>query len=342
VVGWCVGNVGWKRKELLDAVHGFRGPEYVMPTYQYQRWNTLAEKLVSLMPNRNYTCFKATGGTEAVEVALKAAKAFNKREKFIAFRGAYHGQSFASMGLVRLPDHESHFGPFSKNFIQIEAKDWEATTQKTASLISEGDICAFISEPIICNLGIIIPPKSFFDEVYKACKDSGTVFISDEVATGFGRTGKWFGFEHYGLEPDIVTVAKGFSSGYGGIGAAVVKQEIAESMRFDFSNYSTFGWHPLATEATIANIDYIKKNKLVENSAESGHYLMGRLSEFCKPEGKGLCVGFQQGKKGSDMKCIEDGLLVSTLDGRFTLFPPLDVRREEIDQAVEIIRRNDV
>ncbi len=339
-VGWCVGNVGWKKRELLDSIRNFGGPEYVMPTYQYRRWETLAERLVSLLPHTDYSCFKATGGTEAVEIALKTSKSFNRREKFLAFRGAYHGQSFACMGLVGLPDHESHFGPFSPNFLRLEAGNWKAATERAVGLIEKGDVCAFISEPIICNLGILVPPRSFFERVQKACRASSTVFISDEVATGFGRTGKMFGFEHHGVEPDIVTVAKGFSSGYGAIGAAVARREIAESMRFDFSNYSTFGWHPLATEAALANMDYIERNRLVDASAKSGAYLSKRLSEFCRPEGRGLCLGFAQKKGGSDARCLSEGLLVAITENRFTLFPPLDIGRGEMDRAVEIIRRN--
>jgi len=339
-MGWCVGNAGWKKKEILAAMKDFKGPQYVSPTYLYKRWEVLSKRIVSLMPNDDYVCFKATGGTEAVEIALKIAKAFNHREKFVAFNGAYHGQSFACMSLVRLPDHEKNFGPFSSNFIQIEAGGWEKTTAETVALIETKEVCAFISEPIICNLGVIIPPKNFFEKVFKACKENGTVFISDEVATGFGRTGKWFGFEHYGLEPDIITIAKGFSSGYGAIGAVVAKREVAESMRFDFSNYSTFGWHPIATESAIANIDYLKKNNLVDASAKNGEYLIKKLSAFCKPQGKGLCIGFDLPKKDFALRCLKDGLLLSELGGRVLLFPALDVSKKEIDKAVSIMKKN--
>jgi acetylornithine/succinyldiaminopimelate/putrescine aminotransferase len=326
VMGWCVGNVGWKKSELLKVIKSYDGPEYVTPDYQYNRWEVLAKSLVSLMPDKNYTCFRATGGTEAVELALKAAKSFNRREKFIAFGDAYHGQSFACMSLVRIADHDSHFGPFPSNFIQIKAGDWDAASKEAVKLIKKGDVCAFISEPIICNLGVLVPPKSFYEEIYKACKDSGTVFISDEVATGFGRTGKWFGFEHYGIKPDIVVVAKGFSSGYGAIGSAIVKREIAESMRFSFSNYSTYGWHPFSTEAAIANISYIKEKGLVERSEKSGAYLIKKLAEFCAPEGKGLCVGFGLKNQNYGTDCRKDGLIISAFDGRACLFPALDVK----------------
>jgi len=162
------------------------------------------------------------------------------------------------------------------------------------------------------------------------------LFVCDEVATGFGRTGKWFGFEHYGLDPDIVTVAKGFSSGYAAIGATIAKREVAESMRFDFSNYSTFGWHPLSVEVAISNIDCIKKEKLVEKASESGQYLMKKLSGFCEPEGKGLCVGFNEKTEGTELRCLKQRLIITSLEGRIALFPPLNVSRAEIDKAINI------
>ncbi len=340
MAGWCVGNAGWKKKEIRDAIRGFDGPEYVNPGHLYERWEVLAEKLVHLLPSKEGACFRATGGTEAVELALKISRAYNNRKKFIAFNGAYHGQSLACLALVRYPIHEKHFGKFPAEYLQVDAKNWEKTTHETVKLIKSKEISAFISEPIICNLGVIIPPQEFFDSVQEACKETETLFISDEVATGFGRTGKWFGFEHYNTDPDIVTMAKGFSSGYAAIGSTIAKPEVAESMRFEFSNYSTFGWHPFSVEAAISNIDYIKKHDLIEESNKSGGYLSKQLSEFCKPEGRGLCIGFEEKKAGTGQRCFEDGLIITMLEGRIALFPPLDVSKKEIDAAVKIIEKN--
>lgn len=339
MASWCVGNAGWKKKEIRDAITGFKGPECVTQSYIYERWEVLAEKLVALMPKKEGTCFRATGGTEAVEIALKMSRAYNKRKKFLAFKGAYHGQSIACLSLVKIPHHEEHFGKFSDDYIQIHAGSWEKTAEEAVRMIKGGEISAFISEPIICNLGVIVPPKSFFDSVIETCRETDTLFICDEVMTGFGRTGKWFGFEHFSLKPDIVTIAKGFSSGYAPIGSTIANPRVAESMRFDFSNYSTFGWHPLSVEVAVSNIDYIMNKKLVEKSAESGQYMMAELSDFCQPEGKGLCIGFDDKRGGTDSRCLKKGLIVAALDGRIALFPPLDVSKEEIDKAVEIIRK---
>jgi 4-aminobutyrate aminotransferase-like enzyme len=335
--GWGVGAFGWNNASLNAAIRRFRGPTYVMPTYYYEQWETLAKKLVSLMPTRDYACFRATGGTEAVEVALKISKAYNKREKFIAFDNAYHGQSLACMALVGL--HEKKFGPYPANYLRLKAADWEKTTLQAVEAINSKKFCAFISEPLITNLGIIVPPVSFFRAVKSACEETGTVFIMDEVVTGFGRTGKWFGFEHFGIKPDIIALAKGFSAGYSAIGATIAGKKIAESMRFDFSNYSSFGWHPLGTEAALATINYIEKKSLVKKSEIMGNYLAKELARFCRPEGKGLCIGFEA-KKGFKNACLRDGLIIGNVESRAVLFPPLDAKKEELAMAAEIIRKN--
>ncbi len=337
IMGWCVGNAGWNKKEILDTIRKFDGPSFVLPTYKYDRLDDLGEKLVSLAGFEG-TCFRATSGTEAVELALKISKAYNRRKNFIAFNDAYHGQSFACMALVGL--HENKFGPYPDNYIRLDVSDWDNTTEKAVKTIKKGDVCAFISEPIICNLGVVIPPKSFFEAVREACDETNTIMISDEVATGFGRTGKRFGFEHFGVKPDIITVAKGFSSGYAPIGAAIADKKIAESMRFSFSNYSTFGWQSLAVESALANIDYIENNKLVERSEKSGEYLAELISEFSEPDGKGLCIGFDTDNGNITEDCRKDGLLIDDFGGRVVLFPALDVKNEEIDRAVGIIRKH--
>jgi acetylornithine/succinyldiaminopimelate/putrescine aminotransferase len=340
VMGWCIGNSGWNKKTINNIIKKFNGPTYVVPDYNYHRWDELAKSIRLLMPNKQMTSFRATGGTEAVEIALKMSKVYNKRNKFIAFNQAYHGQSLAALSLTNM--NAKQFGPYSKNYIQIST-DWEKSLNNTIKQIKTEKISAFISEPIICNLGVKIPPKYFFREIKKECEKTNTVFIMDEVATGFGRTGKMFGFNHYNLKPDIITLAKGISSGYAPLGATIATPEIAELMRFSFSNYSSYGWHPLAVEASIANLNYIKDNNLVEKSEKSGKYLFDQLSKFGNPEGKGLCIGFDTKNKNIQKDCLKDGLIVSTSDfgkNRITLFPSLDITKKEIDCAVNIIKKN--
>ena len=333
MMGWCVGNAGWNKKTLMKAINSFRGPVYVNPTSKYKRWEILAKKLVSLMPGKDYTCLRATGGTESVELALKTSIAYNRRKKFIAFNGAYHGQSLACLSLVGT--HEDKFGPYPET-VRLST-EWQSAKDNAIRAIKKGDISAFISEPILCNLGVLVPPQDFFKEIQEACNDTDTVFIMDEVATGFGRTGKMFGFEHCKLKPDIVTIAKGFSSDYAAIGSTIVSGKVAESMRFDFSNYSTFGWHPVSVECALANMDYLKK--LIGPSAKSGRLLSEQLSEFCQPEGKGLCIGFEEKNSKIVSECLGAGLIVCLMGNRLVLYPALDVGKTEIEKACAIIQR---
>jgi len=339
--GWCVGNAGWGKKEIAGAVASFEGPTYVLPTYKYSRWEALAEKLVLLMPQAKGTCFKATGGTEAVEIALKIARAHNHRKKFIAFADAYHGQSYACMALVGL--HQDKFGDYGSDYIHLQGRgaiDWDKNTQQAVKAIKSKQVCAFICEPILCNLGVIVPPKEFFEQVKDACTQTDTVFIMDEVATGFCRTGKMLGLEHYELQPDIVTMAKGLSSGYGAIGATIALPAIAESMRFEFSNYSTYGWHPLAVEAAIANVIYLQKNKLAQKSSQSGGYFSKLLGEFCDTQGKGLCVGLDTPSDAIRAECFKNGLLIDAFYNRAVLYPPLDVTKIEMDAAAAMLEKS--
>ncbi len=332
LMGWCVGNAGWNKREILRAVRAFKGPVYVDPQCEYEPWERLAKQLAQLTGLD--TCFRATGGTEAVELALKISRAHNRRKYFMAFDGPYHGQSLAALGLVGI--HQERFGPYPDWYIRLRAGDWERSAEAAVKRIKRGDVCAFIAEPVICNLGVLVPPTEFYRAVREACEAAGTVFIMDEVATGFGRTGKWFGFQHHKLKPDIVTVAKGFSSGYGAIGATIARADIAEGMRFPFSNYSTFGWHPIATATALANIAYIKEHGLVERSAKSGTYLKKRLEEFAEPEGRGLCLGFPAPDRLAE-DCRRGGLLIHALEGRAVLFPALDVTQSEMDRACAIL-----
>lgn len=333
--GWSIGQGGWKNPELLNAIQQFNGPSYVPPDFQYKPWEQLAEALVKRMPNNHYTCFKATGGTEAVEIALKTAKAFNGRNQFIAFKDAYHGQSLTELALGGL--HEKQFGPYPDNYIRLST-DWKTAKQQALEAIEKQTVCAFISEPIICNLGIVVPPKGFLEDIRKACTQTDTVFIMDEVMTGFGRTGKWFGFEHFDLKPDIVAIAKGFSSGHAVIAATITAQKIAKAMEFDFSNYSSFGWHPLSVAVALANIEYIQQNKLVEKAEKDGAYLSKQLEPIAKTEGKGLCLSFPTTNPRLEEQCLEKGLILPYFRNRALMLPPLTVTKTELDQSVQIIQ----
>lgn len=350
VTGWCVGNLGWGNVEIKKALKKFDGPEYVSPRYLYKAWADLAELLAQITPPGLVKSFRATGGTEAVEIALQAAMAHTKRHKFISIEGSYHGHSIGAMSIG-----SSDFRKWYKNLLnhchKIKPPLGEKALRQIEKLLKQRDIAAYISEPIICNLGVEIPEKDFLPKVQKLCRKYGTLFIMDEVATGFGRTGKMFASEHFNLRPDIICLAKGVSGGYGAIGATIMTKEVAKSFEFDFSFYSTFGWHPLNVEATLANLRYfIKHQKAILNNANKiSAYLVQELSKinFKSPveiRCKGLAIGlrFTDKKYAAQLlkKALAKKLLLSTADSQtITLFPALTISKKTVQEGLNILKQ---
>ena len=351
IMGWCVGNIGWGQKEVLKKIKNFKGPEYVDPNYLYKQWADLAELLVKITPGNLTKSFRATGGTEAVEIALQAAMAHTGRHKFLSIEGSYHGHSIGAMSVG-----SSSFRSYYKNLLpdcyKINLPLDEKAAREAEKILNRGDIAAFIAEPIICNLGVAVPDKEFFDIVFSACKRNGTVFIADEVATGFGRTGKMFASEHYNLNPDIMCLAKGITGGYGGLGATIMTDEVAKAMEFDFSYYSTFGWHPLNVEAAIANANFLLKNeeKIFSNIEKTSRYFRERLAAMkfkysTDVRVKGLAIGIEfknGGDYGLDIarKCLAKNLLFSALEPNIiTFFPALTIDSKTAKTGLDIFEK---
>ncbi len=349
-MGWCVGNIGWGNKEIIKKIREFKGPTYVSPTYFYERWADLAELLAKITPLGLTKSFRSTGGTEAVEIALQAAMAYTKRHKFISVEGSYHGHSIGAMSIG-----SSDFRGWYKNLLphcyKVKPPLDERAASKVEKMLAKKDIAAFISEPIICNAGVLIPDKKFFDIVQAACKRYGTLLITDEVANGFGRTGKMFASEHYNLKPDIMTLAKGITNGYGALGATIMTSKVAKSFEFPFSFYSTFGWHPLNVEAAIVNIQYLIKNKIafLKNAEKLSNYFKKRLLKMrfkYTPEIriKGLAIGvsFKNAGYGGGIisRCFEKGLLIAYATSHdFVMFPALNMDMKTAKKGLDILER---
>ena len=349
LMGWCVGNIGWNNKKINSKLKKFNGPNYVSPHYLYKSWSKLAKTLAEITPRKLKKSFRATGGTEAVEIALQSAMSFTKRNQFISVEGSYHGHSIGAMS-VGSSDFRTRYNNLLSNCHKVKLPLDADAGRRVEKILKTEKIAAFISEPIICNLGVVIPDKEFFEIVSDACKKYGTVFIMDEVATGFGRTGKLFASEHYSLKPDIITLGKGLTGGYGGLGATVVTNEIAKSMEWDFSVYSTFGWMPLSVEGAIENINYILKNKLWKKSQVMGKYFEERLAKmkFKYPSEirtKGLAIGleFKKGDYALDImdRAMKKGLLFSNLGSTIlTLFPALNIDKKTAKRGLDIFSKS--
>lgn len=348
-MGWCVGNIGWGNKQVRNAIKHFNGPDYVNPSYLYQPWAELAELLAKITPGKLIKSFRTTGGTESVEIALRSASVCTGRHKFISIEGSYHGNSIGAQSIG-----DSQFRAHQPNLLfrsyKINAPFNDKSISQIAKLLKRKDIAAFIMEPVICNLGVIIPKREFMTEIQSLCKEYGTLLIMDEVATGFGRTGKLFACEHFNIEPDILCLAKGLTGGYAAMGATIVTDEVAKAMEYDFSYYSTFGWHPLSVAAALANIHYILDNKaqLLQNTSDISQYFQQRLLKmrFKHPAEIriiGLAIAIEFKNADYPKQIIETakkkGLLLSYVGNSIVMFPALNIHKTTAKNGLDILEQ---
>jgi adenosylmethionine-8-amino-7-oxononanoate aminotransferase len=349
LMGWCVGNLGWGNKIIRARLGKSGRPDYVNPFYLYKPWAELAELLAEITPGRLMKSFRATGGTEAVEVALRAAMSATGRSKFISIEDSYHGNSIGAMSVGTSYFREQYVNLLPGCYKIMPPLNGNAA-DRAEKLLKRRDIAAFIMEPVICNLGVLMPEKEFMSGMQQLCRKYGTLLIMDEVATGFGRTGKLFASEHFGMKPDIMCMAKGITGGYAGLGATIITEKVARSIQDGFFYYSTYGWHPLGVEAAVANIRYIvaNKDKLLANVTGMGDYFRTRLSrmKFKYPAAVrvvGLAVGVDTGNDDYALKvlnkCQAKGLLFSVDGQTLIMFPALNIDKKTAKKGLDILEQ---
>jgi 4-aminobutyrate aminotransferase-like enzyme len=333
---------------------------------------SLAEKLAQITPGKLQKSFFTNSGAEAVETAILLAQLYTKSHEVIALRHCYCGGTFLTMDLTahgnyRLIEslipgikhaHNAYCFrcAFGKEYPHCDldcAKDVKELIETTTSRHP----AAFIAEPIQGVGGFITPPKEYFKEVVSIVKKYGGLFISDEVQTGWGRTGgKMFGIEHWEVEPDIMVMAKGAANG-APVGLTIATPEVGDSLKG--SHLSTFGGNPVTAIAILATIDVIEKRKLVQNAEKMGMYLRDCLNGLKEKyraigevRGMGLIQGMEivKGKKEPAPDFVaeifestkEQGLLIGKggLYGNvIRITPPLTVEKGEIDQAIQVMDR---
>src|SRR4051812_9233413 len=351
VMGWCVGNFGWRPAGIAKAIERFNGPDYVYPGYSYAPWTELARLLASLAPRPLTTCFRATGGSEAVDLALQAAMIHTGRRGLLSLEGSYHGNSLGGLSIGASDNREQirnllpHCGKIAP---PLDATALRRIEQK----LKRRNVAAFIMEPISINLGVLIPEKDAVRRVRDLCRRYGTLFIADEVACGFGRTGRLFACEHFELEPDMICVAKAMSGGLAPIGAVIATAPIAKSMEEnDGTFYSTYGWHPRSVAAAIATLRSLKANqrRLLASVAEMSEYFRVRLQQlqFDRPAAvriQGLAIGIDVDDEDyADTihdKCRRNGLLVSTEGSTVLLLPSLAIDKRPAATGLDILARS--
>jgi ornithine--oxo-acid transaminase len=238
----------------------------------------LAEKLIGLAGGRIERCLFTSSGTEAVEAALKLGRAATGRSRVLSAEHGFHGLTLGSLSANGNPECAERFQPLLPGFGQVPFGDLDALEEE----LRREDVALFLVEPVQ-GKGIHLPPDGYLEGAQELCRRYGTLFCVDEVMAGFGRTGRIFAFQHWGLEPDMVTVAKSLSGGYVPVGALLmarsVHESVFDSMQHAMSHGSTFAPNELAMAAGLATVHELREQQLVEQSARLGE----RLLELTRP-----------------------------------------------------------
>ncbi|MBI4744787.1 MAG: acetylornithine transaminase [Actinobacteria bacterium] len=293
-------------------------------------------------------CFFANSGAEANEGAIKLARKYakikfkdeNRYEIISAYKG-FHGRTLAALAATAQPDKQKYFKPMPAGFKYVEYNNSEELKK-----VVDEKTCAIIIEPIQGEGGVNIGSDDYFKELRSLCDEKKILLIFDEVQTGFGRTGKMFAYEHFGIVPDIMTIAKGLANGMP-IGVILAKEEVAEVFE-PGDHATTFGGGPLVCSAALATLGVLEKDELVKNSQEVGEYFKNKLFEFQKKfdlikevRGKGLMIGVELNKKAAKdivLKCLDKGLVINNVASDILRFiPPLCISKNEVDTALKIL-----
>ncbi len=258
----------------------------------------LAEKLLSLAPGLVDTVFFTNSGAEAVEGAVKMARGFTGRPRVLYLDHAFHGLTLGALSANGNDEFRNGFGELLPG-AKIPMNDLETLEKE----LKKKDVAAFVFEPVQ-GKGVYVPNDNFLPEAQKLCRKYGTVFIADEIQSGLGRTGRWFAFQHWNLEPDIICVAKALSGGLVPAGAILMKRDIYKSVfsRMDrcVVHSNTFGKNTLAMGCGLASLSIIEEEKLIENAERMGRLFHEKVNQLCggfemfkEIRGKGLMIGIE-------------------------------------------------
>jgi len=387
---WCV-NVGYGRKELAQVAY----EQMLQLPFYNTFFKTANEPVIRLanevsrrLGNALTHVFFNSSGSESNDTAFRLARHYwalkgePKRQIFISRWNAYHGSTVAgaslggmklmhAQGNLPIPGIEHVMQPywFGDGF----GEDPESFGARAAAAIEERiltvgpeNVAAFIGEPVQGAGGVIIPPPGYWKKVEAICRKYGILLIADEVICGFGRLGAWFGFQHFGFKPDIVSMAKGLSSGYIPISATGVSADIVATLKQkggEFIHGFTYSGHPTAAAVALRNLQIIARERLVERVAEdigpyfakalarlNAHPLVGEARslgligavEIVSRKGSNERFAGKEGTAGPVVrdKCIRNGLMVRAIRDTIVMCPPLIVTHAEVDRLIDIIDRS--
>ncbi len=388
---WCV-NVGYGRRELADAMHSAAtnmGYYHTFTGMSNVPQIELAERLLDIAPNNMSKVFFASGGSDGNDTLMKIVWYYHnligkpEKRKIISRWQAYHGTSIATASLTGLPSFHKDFNLPIDGVLHADSPDYfrhahdgesEADFSKRRAaeleqmILDHGPetVGAFIAEPVLGAGGVVTPPQEYFAEIQKVTRKYDILFIADEVVCGYGRLGKWWGSDIYGIEPDMITTAKALTSGYFPFSASFITEAIWDVIKQGSAKYGsfahgyTYAGHPIGAAVALANLDIIENENLVTQSAEHGRYFHQRLHKAVgdKPyvaqiRGQGMLAAVQLMQDANSKtffdpqikiapkvtaESYKNGLIARPLPSvdSVAFSPPLIASKAEIDNIVDI------
>jgi len=383
---WCV-NLGYGRQELINAAHE---QMQVLPYYNtffqstHSPVTSLAQAIADITPGDLNRIFFANSGSEAIDTIIRMVRHYwtlkgkPYRKLLIARENAYHGSTLGGASLGGMPHMHGQCAPLLPGIHRIRQPYWygeaDGLSEDEFGLIrareleekllevGPNNVAAFVGEPIQGAGGVIVPPRTYWPEIQRLCRKYDVLLVADEVICGFGRTGQWFGSQTFDFQPDIMSMAKGLSSGYIPISAVAVGDRIADTLiesGDDFSHGFTYSGHPVAAAVALENIRILQDERIIESVASDiGPYFQARLRDTLSEhplcghiEGTGLIAGLALVKDRKTRtffdedvgtlcrdECTNSGLIARACGNRMVLSPPLVISRTEVDEMVDRLR----
>jgi len=380
-------NIGHGNEAVIASIaKQARELAYAMPGYATDCRAELSQLLLEVLPKGLSHFFFTTSGTDANEAAFKIARMYTGKSKIIARYRSYHGSTSASIaatgdprrwamepvggkqhGVIFAPETNCYRCPIKHTYpgCGIACADY-----LEHMIRNESDVAAVLVEPIVGTNGVIVPPDEYMPKLRKICDETGVLLIADEVMSGWGRSGKWFALEHWGVTPDILTTAKGITSAYVPLGLCATNEKIAAHFQDHyFAHGHTYEAHPMTLAPAVATIHEMQRLGLVERAAELAPYVKEKLEALKAKHpsigdvrGKGLFWAVELVKdrttrepfnnyadkvSGTPLlvdqiagKCLADGVIIQAWVSHFVIAPPLIVTKEEIDRGVATLDKH--
>jgi LysW-gamma-L-lysine/LysW-L-ornithine aminotransferase len=338
--GQGVALLGHSHPAIVDAITRQASTLITCPEIFYNDQRALVyEQLASILPSEINRFFLCNSGTEAIEGALKVARLLTNRTGIVATMRGFHGRTLGALSLTWNPKYRKDFEAWQPDVTHIRYDDIEAARQAITT-----ETAAVVVEAVQGEGGVHPASNEYLQALREICTETGAMLILDEIQTGFGRTGRWFGFEHGGIVPDIVAMAKGIG---GGMPMGAVAWRGALGQLANGTHGSTFGGNPLACAAAIAAITTLRHENLIQQSAQKGTWLLEQLqalnlSQVREIRGRGMMIGLELRDRVTPvLQALQDAGILALPAGNtvLRLLPPLVITQDEMQQIVDTVER---